>query len=108
MFRYPRVCLTQIEAVNVEWRPIEKYSLTASCLSHVIKDKNRIWARLARWNDIAVVGERKVADFVDRRKQIFEISILWLLQRFCVDVHILKTYTVWTLEQERNVENVGL
>ena len=75
---------------------------------YVVKNKNRIWARLARWNDIAVVGERKVADFVDRRKQIFEISILWLLQRFCVDVHILKTYTVWTLEQERNVENVGL
>jgi len=35
---------------------------------YVIKDKNGIWARLARWNDIAVVEERKIADFVDRRK----------------------------------------
>jgi len=35
---------------------------------YIIKDKNRIWTRLAWWNDIAVVGERKVADLVDRRK----------------------------------------
>ena len=34
---------------------------------HVIKDKNKIWTRLARWNDIAV-GKRKIVDFVDINK----------------------------------------
>jgi len=70
MFRYPRVRLTQIEAVNVRvvtHRKVFSHRiLLVAC--YIIKDKNRIWARLARWNDIAVVGERKEADFVDRHK----------------------------------------
>jgi len=66
---------------------------------HVIKDKNRNWTRLTLWNNVAVVGEHKVADFVDRCKQIFEISILWLLQQFRMDVHVLETYAVRALEQ---------
>jgi len=70
MFRYPHVRLTEIEAVNVRMAAHRKVFshpiLLVAC--YVIKDKNRIWAHLARWNDIAVVGERKVADFVDRCK----------------------------------------
>ena len=100
MFRYPGVRLPEIEAVNVRVATHRKVFshriLLVAC--HVIKDKNRIWTRLTRWNDVAVVGERKVADFVDRRKQIFEISILWLLQRFRIDVHVLETYAVRALE----------
>ena len=91
MFRYLCVRLTEVEAVNVRMAAHrEVYShriLLVAC--HVIKDKNRIWARLTRWND--VVGERIVVDFVDRRKQIFWISILWLFQRFRIDVHVLET-----------------
>ena len=68
MFRYPCERLTEIEAVNVRVTTHRKVFshciLLVTC--HVIKDKNRIWARLTRWNDVAVVGERKVADFVDR------------------------------------------
>ncbi|KYQ48102.1 hypothetical protein ALC60_12864 [Trachymyrmex zeteki] len=61
--------------------------------------------RFAQLNDVAVVGKRKVTDFVDRRQQIFEISIPWLLQRFRVDVHVLETYAVRALEQA--YEDVG-
>ena len=100
MFRYPRVRLTEIEAVDVRVATHRKVFshriLLITC--NVIKDKNRIWTRLARWNDVAVVGERKIADFVDRCKQIFEISILWLLQRFRVDVHVFKTHAIRALE----------
>ena len=70
VFRYPRVRLTEIETVAVRVATHQKVFshriLLVAC--HVIKDKNRIWTRLARSNDVAVVGERKVADFVDRRK----------------------------------------
>jgi len=31
------------------------------------KDKNRIWTRLAQWNDVTVIEERKVTDFVDNK-----------------------------------------
>jgi len=55
------------------------------CLSHVIKDKNRIWTRIARWIDVAVVGKRKVP-----------IS--------SIDVHVLE-YAVRALKQV--YENVG-
>jgi len=88
MFRYSRVRLTEIEAVDVRvaaHREIFSHRiLLVAC--HVIKDKNRIWARLARWNNVADVGERKEADFVNS-KQIFEILILRLLQRFWIDVY---------------------
>ena len=66
IFRYSRIRLAEIEAINVAWRHRKIFShriLLVAC--YVIKDKNRIWARLARWNDIAVIGERKVADFID-------------------------------------------
>ena len=70
MFRYPRVRLTKIEAVNVRVATHRKIFshriLLVAC--HVIKDKNRIWARLVRWNDVAIVGKGKVADFIDRCK----------------------------------------
>ena len=92
MFRYPPVRQTEIEAINVRvatHRKIFSHRILLVAY-HIIKDKNRIWTRLTRWNDVSVVGERKVADFVDRRKQIFEISILWLLQRFRIDVHVLE------------------
>jgi len=50
MFRYPRVCLTEIEAINVcvtVHRKVFSYRiLLISC--NVIKDKNRIWARLGQ------------------------------------------------------------
>jgi len=55
MFRYPRIRLTEIEAVRMATHR-EIFFHQASYLSHVIKDKNRIWACLARWNDIAVVA----------------------------------------------------
>ena len=44
MFRYPRVRLTEIEAVDI---CVEKYSLPHPACRYVIKDNNRIWARLA-------------------------------------------------------------
>jgi len=70
MFRYPRVRLTEIETVDVRvtaYREVFSHRiLLVAC--HIIKDKNRIWACLARYTDIAVVEERKEADFIDRRK----------------------------------------
>jgi len=49
MFRYSRVHLTEIEAVNVRVAAHRKVFshriLLVAC--YVIKDKNRIWARLA-------------------------------------------------------------
>jgi len=67
MFRYHRIRLTEIEAVDVRvatHREVFSHRiLLVTC--HVIKDKNRIWARLARWNIVAIVGERKVADFIE-------------------------------------------
>jgi len=49
MLRYPRVRLTEIEAINVVCRSTRKVFshriLLVAC--YVIKDKNRIWARLA-------------------------------------------------------------
>jgi len=70
MFRYSCVRLTEIEAVNVRvvaHRKVFSHRiLLVAC--HVIKDKNRIWAYLARWNDIAIVKECKVTDFMDRSK----------------------------------------
>jgi len=77
MFMCPRERLTEIEAVNVRVTTHRKVFshriMLVAC--HVIKEKNRIWTRLTQWNEVAVVGERKVADFVDRRKRIFEISV---------------------------------
>jgi len=79
MFKYPRVRLTEIETVSVRVAAHRKvfshHLLILLVACHVIKDKNRIWACLARCNDVAVVGERRVADFVDRRKYIFKIPI---------------------------------
>jgi len=48
IFRYPRVRLTEIEAVRVAtYRKVFSHRiLLVAC--HVIKDKNRIWTRLAR------------------------------------------------------------
>jgi len=31
------------------------------------KNKNRIWMRLAQWNDVTVIKERKETDFVDNK-----------------------------------------
>jgi len=62
------------------------------------KYENRVWTCLARWNDVTVIGERKVADFVDWRQQILQISIFRLLQRLRVRVHVLETYTVWIFQ----------
>ena len=68
IFRYSRVRLTEIEAVNVRvaaHREVLSHRiLLIAC--HVIKDKNRIWARLALWCNVTV-GERKVADFIDSK-----------------------------------------
>jgi len=66
MFRYSRVRLTEIEAVNGRDPSKSILSPHPAC-RYVIKDKNRIWVCLARWNDIAV-AEHKVANFIDRHK----------------------------------------
>jgi len=58
-----------------------------------------IWTRLARWNDVTIIGERKVADFINRCQQILQISIFRLLQRFRVLVHVFETYTMRTFQQ---------
>jgi len=51
MFRYPCICLTEIEAVNVRMAAHQEVFshriLFVAC--HIIKDKNRIWAHLAWW-----------------------------------------------------------
>jgi len=65
----PHVRLTEIEAGDrrsdvrvVIYRKVFSHRiLLVAC--HVIKDKNRIWTRL-RWNDVAVIEERKVIIFI--------------------------------------------
>jgi len=107
MFKYLRIHLTEIEVVDVRMATHQKVFshriLLVAC--YIIKNKNRIWMRLARWNDATVVGEHKVADFIDRRKFLRYWLILWLLQRFWVDVHVLETYAIRTLDQA--YENIG-
>jgi len=72
----PRVRLTEIETVNVRVL-IEKYSLTTSCLSHAMSSKIKIeFGPAALGRTMSLFKERKIVDFVDRCKQIFEISIL--------------------------------
>lgn len=96
MLGYLGVRLTEIETVDA------RVSAHCKVLSyrilliarHVIKDKNGIRKRLARWNDFAIIRERKIANFIYRCQQIFQISIFRLLKRFRIYVHVLKTYTV--------------
>ena len=71
---------------------IAKYSLIASCLSHVIKDKDRIRKRLAQWNNVAVIGKYNITDFLANK-----FAKYWLLQQF--RVHILELYAVRIFQQ---------
>jgi len=67
MFRYSRVRLTAIEAVNIRvtaHRKVFSHRILLVAFYIIIK----IEFGRARWNDITVVGEHKVADFIDRHK----------------------------------------
>ncbi|KAL6254329.1 hypothetical protein P5V15_014378 [Pogonomyrmex californicus] len=60
MFRYPRVRLTEIEAIDVRvaaHRKVFSHSILLIA-RNVVEDKDRIGTCLARWNDVTVVGER--------------------------------------------------
>jgi len=65
MFRYFCIRLTEINVVDVCMVTHQEVFfhriLLVTC--HVFKDKNRIWARLAQYNDVVVVRE-----LADRRK----------------------------------------
>ena len=64
-----------------------------------MKDKDGIRKRLGRWNDVAVIGEYKITNFLDQCYQIRQVSIFRLLQRFRVHVHVLESYPVRTFQQ---------
>ena len=61
MFRYPRVRLTEIEAVNVRVAAHRKVFSHRILLVayYVIQDKNRIWARLVRWTTSLLLENEK-------------------------------------------------
>jgi len=93
MFRYSRVWLAEIKTVDMRvsaHREIFFHSiLLIAC--YIIEDEDWVWLRLARKN-VITVGERKVANFVDRWQQILQILIFRLLHRFWIHVYILETY----------------
>ena len=65
MLRYFCVRLTEVEAVDVRMSSHCKVSyriLLVAC--HVIKDKDGI--RKHWWNDVAIIEEYKIAEFLDR------------------------------------------
>ena len=64
---------------------------------HVVENEDRIGPSVSRWDDLSIVRVGKVFDSIDERQYLLEISILWLMQRFRVHVHVLKTQTVRTL-----------
>ena len=67
MLRYLCVRLPEIEVVDVRvlshCKILSYRVLLATC--HAIKDKDEIRKRLAWWNDVVVIEECKIADFLD-------------------------------------------
>jgi len=64
MFWYLRMRLTEIKAIDVRvsthCKVISYIVLFIIC--NVIKNENRIWKCLARWNDVAVIGKCKITN----------------------------------------------